>query len=246
MLCRTPPAVETFEYPTVPMPLPILPWKGIPEIGGPSANESALILQRPPEPLKDSAALESVQGFEAGFEQGIREGRLREQNEKRAALLDLEKKRVEQAARFSEQFAKERDRFLQSVENEVVKLALAIAIRILRREAQIDPLCLIGAVQEALGQLAETMSVRLRVPSADCELWSETLARKSNLKVKPTVIEDERLQLGACVIETELGSVDLGMCAQLDEIERSLFDGAPAAKARDNLTRNELQEAVQS
>ncbi len=35
-----------------------------------------------------------------------------------------------------------------------MKLALAVAARILRREAQMDPLLLTGAVRVALGQLA--------------------------------------------------------------------------------------------
>ena len=48
----------------------------------------------------------------------------------------------------------ERDRYLHAVEHEVVKLALAVAARILRREAQMDPLLLTGAVRVALGQLS--------------------------------------------------------------------------------------------
>ena len=33
----------------------------------------------------------------------------------------------------------------------------------------------------------------------------------------------DRLQLGECVIETEMGSVDLGVSTQLREAEHSLF-----------------------
>jgi len=38
-----------------------------------------------------------------------------------------------------ERFQQGRDRFLEAVEHEVVELALAVAARILRREAQMDP-----------------------------------------------------------------------------------------------------------
>ncbi len=47
------------------------------------------------------------------------------------------------------------------------------------------------------------------------------------------------MRLGDCVIETELGSVDLGIRAQLGEIERGFFDRAggrsaePAVKAEE-------------
>ena len=61
----------------------------------------------------------------------------------------------------------ERDRYFEAVEHEVVKLALAVAARILRREAQMDPLLLTGAVRVALGQLSASTQVRSRVPAAD-------------------------------------------------------------------------------
>jgi len=39
------------------------------------------------------------------------------------------------------------------------------------------------------------------------------------------------MRLGDCVIETELGSVDLGIRAQLGEIERGFFDRAGGRRA---------------
>jgi flagellar assembly protein FliH len=110
------------------------------------------------------------------------------------------------------------------VEHEVVKLALAVAARILRREAQMDPLLLTGAVRVALGQLSGSTQVRLRVPEAEFELWTEAIALVPNLVVKPAVVVGEGMRLGDCAIETELGSVDLGIRAQLGEIERGFFD----------------------
>jgi flagellar assembly protein FliH len=37
-------------------------------------------------------------------------------------------------------------------------------------------------------------------------------------------VADERLQAGECVLETKLGTVELGVRAQLEEIERGFFD----------------------
>ena len=105
----------------------------------------------------------------------------------------------------------------------MVELALAVAARILRREAQMDPLLLTGAVRVALGQLSGSTEVRVRVPASDLAFWKETLAVLPNLRVKPEVVVGEGMRLGDCVIETELGSVDLGIRAQLGEIERGFF-----------------------
>ena len=119
---------------------------------------------------------------------------------------------------------------MREVEHEVVDLALAVAARILRREAQMDPLLLTGAVRVALGQLSGSTVVRVFVPSGDLELWTETLAVLPNLHLKPQVSAREGMRLGDCVIETQLGSVDLGIRAQLGEIERGFFDRAGGAR----------------
>ena len=111
-------------------------------------------------------------------------------------------------------------------------LAATGAARILRREAQMDPLLLTGAVRVALGQLSGSTQVRLRVPAAELDLWSETAALFPRLRVKPVVLAGEGMRLGDCTIETELGSVDLGIRAQLGEIERGFFDRSAGSKIK--------------
>lgn len=122
------------------------------------------------------------------------------------------------------EFARARDRYLADVEQEVVKLALAIAARILRREAQIDPLLLLAPVREALGELSQATDVKLRVPAAEKELWSERLSRLPNLPIYPEIVADAQLDAAECRVEAALGSADLGVKSQLTEIERGLFD----------------------
>jgi len=123
-----------------------------------------------------------------------------------------------------EEFRVSRDRYLAQVEREVVQLALAIAERILHRQAQMDPLLLSGAVRVALGQLAESTEVRLKVPLGEQGMWAEMLRLMPNLPLRPELTVDERMTAGECTIETHLGSVDIGVRAQLAEIERGFFD----------------------
>lgn len=116
------------------------------------------------------------------------------------------------------------DNYLARVEHEVVRLALSVAERILHRESQMDPLLLSGAVRVALGQLAESTEVRLRVPAEQCDLWSETLRLMPGLPLRPQVIADPEMQGSEAVLETNLGTVNLGVHAQLKEIELGFFD----------------------
>jgi flagellar assembly protein FliH len=121
-------------------------------------------------------------------------------------------------------FREARDSYLSQVEQEVVRLALSIAARVLHREAQMDPLLLSGAVRVALGQLADTTEVRLRVPAQEYELWSEMVRLMPGLPLRPQIVADDTLETTECALETHLGGVDLGVKAQLTEIERGFFD----------------------
>jgi flagellar assembly protein FliH len=132
-------------------------------------------------------------------------------------------------------FRAARDDYFAAVEQEVVKLALAIAARILNREASLDPLLLAGAVHVALGQLGETTGVRLRCPVEQVEGWRDRLRRLPSLPFEPEVVGDPALLAGDCRIEAHIGTVELGVRAQLEEIERGFFDlleQRPGASAR--------------
>ena len=231
--------IEAYTYPAGP-DAPSLPaWDGW-------ENSEDAASQPPEEPdqhAKDNVAEAQLHGefevqlaeekkrsFEAGREQGRQEGRQDAEKARAAAQAEADGKRARQFAGLLEKFAQERARYLRAVEHEVVKLALAVAARILRREAQMDPLLLTGAVRVALGQLSASTKVRLLVPPAELDLWTEAIALVPHLAVKPTVVAGEGMLLGDCAIETEMGSVDLGIRAQLGEIERGFFDRAGGAR----------------
>jgi flagellar assembly protein FliH len=230
--------VESFEYSTCPNAPPVLAWDGWAEADEDSAEE----------PLSDGAVRtsgrvaianfeerleeETRQAFESGRERGREEGRRAERDALAPTAAAEAERHRRQTGELLENFARERDRYLQAVEQEVVRLALAVAARILRREAQMDPLLLTGAVRVALGQLAATSEMRLRVPAREADLWKETMALLPKLNVKPLVVADESMLLGECAIESKVGTVDLGIRSQLGEIERGFFDRAGTSNAR--------------
>jgi flagellar assembly protein FliH len=169
-------------------------------------------------------AEESRRSFESGREHGRLEGIQAERDAQAAMKSAAERQHVKEIAALIQKFDEARAQYLQGVEHEVVELALAIAARVLRREAQMDPLLLTGAVRVALGQLATTAKVRLHVPAAECDMWTEVIEHLPNLALRPTVLAGDGMRVGDCLIETELGSVDLGIRSQLGEIERGFFD----------------------
>jgi len=239
--------IEVFEYPASPDAPPLPAWHGFTEAGETASQASeasaadakgSAIEARLHSEFELQMAEETRRSFEAGRERGRQEGRHAEREAQEAARAAAERQCRQQAADWIAGFAEERDRYLREVEHEVVSLSLAVAARILRREAQMDPLLLTGAVRVALGQLSSSTQVRLRVPAAELDLWTEAIALLPNRAIKPAVLAGEEMRLGDCVIETELGSVDLGIRAQLGEIERGFFDRAGSAGAESRSSRN--------
>ncbi len=123
-----------------------------------------------------------------------------------------------------EHFRLERQSYFHNVEGEVVRLALAIAARVLHREAHLDPLLLSGAVRVALKKLGDSSRVVMRVPPREAQSWKDFFRTGANLRAQPGMLEDPSLSPGECLLETELGTIELGVRAQLEEIEKGFFD----------------------
>ncbi len=156
------------------------------------------------------------QSWEAGFREG--------ENRARADLTQAvaaERAKVKAAI---EDFQRERELYYQRAEGEIVRLALAIARKILHREAQVDPLLLTGVARVALEKIATGSTVRLRVPPPELGKWQETLAASEKLHPQLEVVGDATLGAAQLILETEVGTADLSLEAQLKEIEQGFLD----------------------
>src|SRR5579862_21203 len=217
MSCPAREQVDPFDYPADAEPrIPcgeVLggPWTGLPGRVGVSE-------------IRQSEREDELQrSFETGRAQGVEEGRALERQARSSEEASAEERRATELSGLVARFSADRDRFFEQAEPEVAKLALAIAARILRRECSVDPLLLSDAVRTALGRLSDSTEARLRVPAADFELWAETIRHLPKLRIRPTVVADGAMCTGDCVIETRAGTADVGLSAQLDEMERGLF-----------------------
>ena len=120
-------------------------------------------------------------------------------------------------------FQKERSEYYGRVEPELVNLILAVASKILHREAQVDHMLLAALAKVAVENLQQRSHVVLRVTPASCPEWREFFATHLPA-TKVEVLEDSQLGTNGCLLETELGAADVGIEAQLKEVERGFFD----------------------
>lgn len=172
-------------------------------------------------PLQGSVFEEEAQAREQrAYERGVREGAAQAQAEYSRALA-AERTSIIQAI---EQFATDRQQYFHRVEPEIVRLALNIARKILHREAQIDPLLLAGVVRVALDKVATGSAVRLRVPEGEVSKWLELIATRGLSDPLPEVVADPSLGPAQCLLETEVGTADVSLETQLEEIEKGFLD----------------------
>jgi flagellar assembly protein FliH len=120
-------------------------------------------------------------------------------------------------------FEAQRIEYFARVEAEIVQLALAIAAKILHREAQVDPMLVAALVRIAVEKMREGSSVTIRVSPMRLQRWKEYFAGQS-IVARLQVVEDAELSDLDCVLETELGAANFGLDTQLKEVEQGFFD----------------------
>jgi flagellar assembly protein FliH len=118
----------------------------------------------------------------------------------------------------------ERHKIIESAEPELVKLAMGIAERVLHQQIALDRNVVVEMAKVAISRLIDRDSVTVRVNPSDLERMREhredVLAMGDVKNVR--IIEDQRVDRGGVVVETDAGSVDARVHTQLAEVKKVL------------------------
>lgn len=121
-----------------------------------------------------------------------------------------------------EELTQVRAQMIQQTERQMVQLALAVARRIVHREVSLDADLLIAMARVALERLGETAHVKVRLHPDDYEgAGADRVAQLAGSNVM--ILADAHLSRGGCRIESDMGMLDVGVDAQLQEIARQLL-----------------------
>lgn len=156
---------------------------------------------------------EAAAQAEASFSKGLAEGRA-------AAMREMEAEHKAMLTRMTEALAEIaglRAGMRREAESDMVRLALGIARRVLKRQVSIDRDALEGAVTSALEKLrsAELLKVQLHPRHADA-----VREQLEQLGVTSAVVEPlARLRPGTLLLESTRGGMDASIETQLQEIE---------------------------
>ena len=157
--------------------------------------------------VRDAHAAGAREGEEAGRKRGVAEVQ---------AV-------IERLSRSIAELAQLRARLRSDAEGDMVKLSLAIARRVLRRELAIDPEALHGLVLAALEKLDGQEVSRVRVHPSHVAPVTAAL-RQSLAGTSIEVSPDASCEPGGVIFEASRGNLDASIDTQLQEIERGLVD----------------------
>jgi flagellar assembly protein FliH len=189
-------------------------WRSLPPSFAKTANRSgADPFTNPADDL--SAAL--VEAQQRGYREGLQDGQAR-------ARKDLEPV-VQRLAASVAEILQYKEALRRQAEQDMLRLSLGIARRVLHRELSTDPDSLHALIRAAIDRLKACEVHRVRIhPDHQPQLLVEL--NQAGLMASVEVIPDASLELGGIVFETNRGSLDASVSSQMEEVRRLLQDFA--------------------
>lgn len=152
-------------------------------------------------------------GYAEGYKQGYEQGQhlLNKQAAELTALLEA----------LSEPF----NLLDKEIEHELVKLALAVAGQIIRREIKLHPDEIVAVVREAINVLPlASQKITLNMHPEDAELVRTVLNLDENLPPW-RLVENPLITRGGCTVDTDVSSVDATVENRLAAVVATVLGG---------------------
>ena len=186
------------------------------DCGTPPVSDSQELILRH---ARTKAAELEKEGYEKGFAEGERAGK--EIGEKMVEAT------LKQYASTLDELKNLRQTVLNHSEQEVVRLALEVAKKVVKREVSIDDELILALVRVALSRLADQSVMTVRLNPKDCQSilrQRQSAGPRDPLHEGIRLQEDPLISRGGCVIETESGVIDGRIEEQFREIEKGFFE----------------------
>ena len=216
------------EADVAPEPVPQIDWDALRAdaeaiVDRAAADAETLIKQA------ESTALEMVTSAEArvaeleeearnrGYDEGFKKGH--------AAAIDELDPVIRTMRELIENVRAQREAVIAGAEPELVRLAMAIAERIVHTEVANNRQVVVENVRAALTRLVSREVVTLRVNPADHETirqYRDSIVAASDVE-QLRIVEDQRVDRGGVIVETDAGTIDAKIATQLREAKRAIL-----------------------
>lgn len=205
-----------------------VPWKQAANSKFSAAAKTPQQAPRPARQIENQPYSSHANASEApAFEQKLREARESAYRDGEAAGRAQASGQIqpmlEQLGRSIQEIAVARQKLRAQAEGDLLKLALAIAKKVLHREITADPEALAGLIRVALDKVRVQDIIRVRVNAQHYAAVQQMVQRFTG-GARTDVSSDATLPAGGVVVETARGEFDSSIDVQLKEIEKGLAD----------------------
>ena len=162
------------------------------------------------------------QGYEKGYEEGERRGFDEGHDRGRQQGLATVDRMMEEAVEIRRRALETKERMVREAEEEVVRVVIEIARKVLGEQVKTDREAVLGLVRKAMEKCTYTNSVTLKVSPDDYDV---VVSSKKRLLAEVEGITqldieaEETMPKGSCLLETNAGFIDAGIEAQMTRIE---------------------------
>lgn len=158
------------------------------------------------------------EAYHSGFEEGERAGH-------KLALQKLEPTLVA-LKQIVDEIQTERKRLIERHEQELIKVAFALAVRIVKNVIDQDSQTVLRVIAEALKKVTGRQKVTLRLSPLDYQMIQQQFSRELSELWPPDSIAieaDEAIGRGGCRIRTDQGDIDATIESQIRTLKDSLW-----------------------
>ncbi len=152
-------------------------------------------------------------GYDAGREEGYKEGQ--------AEVMRL----IDRLGTVVATAVDIRDEIIRASEKMMTEMILMIARKVIKDEIVERREVVINNIKEAIKRVKDRDRIDIRVNFADLDMTTahkdELIKMMESLR-KVNIYEDQRVERGGCIIETDVGAVDARISTQLDAIEEAI------------------------
>ncbi len=185
-------------------------------------QQAGLIVSEAHEQARKIKEQASVDGRQQAIEQALQQVR-QEARASRTDELETLRSALQQAIHIIQQA---RSEWRQQWEENVVRLAGAIAERILRHELEKQPTLSLNVVRESLELASGARQLRVRLNPNDCVALGDQIQafvdEFSGLGAAE-IVPDAEIERGGCLVQTEFGAIDQRVATQLARITEELI-----------------------
>jgi len=175
-----------------------------------AAREEAELMQIQAQQAADEV---KQQAFQDGYRQGLEQANLE--------MADLKS----QAQYLVEEARAEKLKTIKECEGDILRLAMAIARKVVTAELRINPDAILSVIQESIALLDNPDNVTVHVNPAELnhvlkEIGSTLYSDANQEDIKVKVIPDNSITAGGCTVESEVGMIDARLETRLDNMEQ--------------------------